>query len=131
MPRLVAGCLSYQRFDDPARATVSILAREQELSPHDAGYMTYIDSINRNYVIRVRCLNIDPKGTRIVFAGQVEATVVPDFENRWLLAAWENDDGVWKVSGNWTSEANANCRAAVPGGGPFTADAGSISILST
>lgn len=33
MPRLVAGGLTYQRYDDPARATVSIVAREQAFSP--------------------------------------------------------------------------------------------------
>ena len=130
MPRLVAGGLSFQRHDDPARATVSIVAREQQFSPNDAGYMSYIDTSNRNYVIRVRCLTIDRDGNRVLFAGPVETTVVPDFEDNWLLAMWEKVAGVWNVQGNWTSEANANCLAPPPPSQPFTADAGSLAILA-
>lgn len=92
--------------------------------------MSYIDTSNRNDIIRVRCLTIDPGQNRIVFAGPVETTVVRAFGPNWLLAMWEKVDGVWNMRGNWTAEANVSCLVPPPPGRPFIADAGSLEFFS-
>jgi hypothetical protein len=131
MARLVAGGFSYQRSDDPARVTVSILARELDISPRAVGSMTHIDTSNRNYGIHVDCLRISDDNTRISFSGQVDMTTNPTFKDRWVHAIWENVGGQWYLMGNWTDgPASPGCDGPPPPSPRFTAELGSLSILS-
>ena len=127
MARLVAGGLSWQRSDDPARVAVSIVARELDDPPNATGSMTYVDTSNRNYGIHVDCLRISDDGNRIIFSGKVDMTTVDEFDGKWLLSMWENIDGVWGGTGNW-SDAHPGCDR-VPPSLRYEADAGAVSIL--